>query len=58
MCLAPGLASHIAGLLRGDSPALSLDPYSPDRFDSGRELALESLWNGASTFTATAGGTG
>jgi sarcosine oxidase subunit beta len=57
MCLAPGLAPYAAGLLRGDSPSLSLEPYSPDRFETGRQQAVESLWNGASGFVAT-GGTG
>jgi sarcosine oxidase subunit beta len=58
MCLAPGLAPHAADLIRGESGGLALDLYRPDRFDSGREPAVESLWNGASGLARATGATG
>lgn len=58
MCIAPGLAPHAARLLRSEVPDVSLDAYRPDRFETGRPLAAESLWSGAARFQAATGAPG
>ena len=45
MCLAPGLAPHIATEIRGGTPSLPLDIYRLDRFESGG-VEPEGVWGG------------
>jgi sarcosine oxidase subunit beta len=46
MCLAPGLAPHVARELRGQSAELSLDIYRLERFERG-DVAPEGVWGGS-----------
>jgi sarcosine oxidase subunit beta len=46
MCLAPGLAPHVARELRGESPELPLDIYRLERFERG-DVAPEGVWGGS-----------
>ena len=45
MCLAPGLARHVAGELRGQPSELALDVYRLERFESGT-VEPEGVWGG------------
>ena len=45
MSLAPGLAPHIAADVMGGTPALSLDIYRLERFESGT-VEPEGVWGG------------
>lgn len=45
MCLAPGLAPHIASEVRGRQPELPLDSYRLQRFESG-DVEPEGVWGG------------
>ena len=45
MCLAPGLALHVASELRGQVPRLALDVYRLERFESGN-VEPEGVWGG------------
>ena len=46
MCLAPGLAPHVAAEIRGGRPALDLAVYRLDRFERGG-VEAEGVWGGA-----------
>lgn len=45
MCLAPGLAPHVAADIRGRTPALSLDIYRFERLERG-DVEPEGVWGG------------
>jgi hypothetical protein len=45
MCLAPGLAPHVATEIRGGTPSLPLDIYRLERFESGG-VEPEGVWGG------------
>jgi hypothetical protein len=45
MCLAPGLAPHVAADVRGEPTGLPLDIYRIDRFESGA-VEPEGVWGG------------
>jgi sarcosine oxidase, subunit beta len=45
MCLAPGLAPHVAAEIRGDMPGLPLDIYRLERFEAGG-VEPEGVWGG------------
>ena len=45
MCLAPGLAPHIAAEVQGRQPALPLDIYRLERFERG-DVEPEGVWGG------------
>ncbi len=55
MCLAPGLASHVARELRREKPELPLDIYRLERFERGG-VEREGVWGGSGIAEGTARG--
>ncbi|HVC99945.1 MAG TPA: FAD-binding oxidoreductase [Candidatus Dormibacteraeota bacterium] len=53
MCLAPGLAPHIAAEIRGATPGLDLDIYRLERLDAGG-VEPEGVWGGEGISRGTA----
>jgi sarcosine oxidase subunit beta len=54
MCLAPGLAPHVARELRGERSELPLDIYRLERLERG-DVAPEGIWGGSGIAAGMAG---